>query len=371
MAIFRPWYSVPQSSSVASPTGTCPPPPAWAGRRPARHPGIQLGEERRQQLRGDGRGAPAGSRPRADASALHLRVVGDPCGPSPRSAAPSTSTWQLPGGGVHHRHLRNRLRRGLQALAPRRMIRSTSPSSVASSASCCRPSPISGETAASGRPSRPATPRSGRPGRRSKSRRRSSPAARPRSRSSGRAPPRRSSRSAAPRRRSDHPERRPLLPHLQPVLKRPTLHDLAQRVLQLRDLAHPRRHLGHPASVSDSRSISASVRPSSRPASTSAAIRLQQISGAGLDAVGEVAQAGILRRAVGAREPWRLLRRHADVMHALGASRHHDKGAAHLPARGYQLVLVVPLRLPVPGPALVLLVAEVLGCRAIASSSSA
>ncbi len=133
----------------------------------------------------------------------------------------------------------------------------------------------------------------------------------------------------------DHAQRRPLLLHLQPVLERPALGDLAHRVLELGDLAHPRRHLGD-ARLGQRQPVDQRLgQPLLAPGLDVGRVRLQQLRGARLDAVGEVAQAGVLGGPVRARQLVRsLLRRDADVVDALGDRRHHEKTSRRASARG-------------------------------------
>src|SRR3982751_35530 len=89
---------------------------------------------------------------------------------------------------------------------PRGMIRSTTPSWVASSASSSRPPPATSAPAPPGTPTPPAA-------------------------SLALAPP--------------PAERAPPLPQLEPVAQPPALDDLADRILQRRDLPHAVGHRGH------------------------------------------------------------------------------------------------------------------------------
>ena len=178
---------------------------------------------------------------------------------------------------------------------PRGMIRSTSPSWVASSSSCSWPPPESSETEAAGS-SAAASASAIRPARKALE-------------LSALLEPAEDRRIAALQAERggvdrhvrpclvddrDHADRNPLLGDLEPVGERPPLDDLPDRILEAGDLAHAVRHLGDPRlgqrQPVDQRLVEALLAPDLdvRP------IRVEQRRGARIDPIREITQAGIL-----------------------------------------------------------------------------
>ena len=119
-AIFSPWYSVSQSTPVASPTAD------RSGRLPSPriadqlHPGVaQLREQARQQIGGDFPVDQQRLRRVADPRPLDLRVVGDPLRHLEIRILVHVDV-AIPRRRVHHRNLGDPLQRLLQPLATSR-----------------------------------------------------------------------------------------------------------------------------------------------------------------------------------------------------------------------------------------------------------
>ena len=152
-AIFRPWYSVSQSSSVASPTGIAACRPADPLVADQLDPGAaQLGEHAGQELRRDVGVDEQRLRRVAHPRPLHLRVVGDPPrrarGPRPRARRRGS----CPAAAYITGTVATSFSAAFRPSPPRGITRSTTPSCVASSASSVASPPPSSSTEPSGSP---------------------------------------------------------------------------------------------------------------------------------------------------------------------------------------------------------------------------